>query len=121
MKRTKNLIAVRAKIRPMPPSTKTKIRAAIDYACNGGARSQFNDDEGVSYLVTYQEKRLIISIVDLGPDPNASSLSYLIGLLGEPSTKHAKPWVLDPKYTILLLFWENPSFNRVEDSTYEKA
>jgi hypothetical protein len=114
-------IAVRAKIRRVPKSTKVKIRTAIDSVRNGGGRSQFIDDDGVSYLFTYQENHLIISIVDIGPDPNASIVPFLIELLGEPETKHAKPWVLDPGYTILLLFWENPSFNRFEDFIHKEA
>lgn len=65
----------------------------------------------ISYLFSINKEMLIISVVDEGPNPNASTLAYLTEKMGEPLDLYAKPWTLDPTYTILFMFWHNPDFS----------
>lgn len=94
-----------------------RIFQTIDQSLrNVGKRTNIVDEEtNVSYCVSYNlDDSMIISVVDLGPTPNASLLPILEPLYGEPVKMYAKPWVLNPNYTILIMFWENVTMNTTQ-------
>ncbi|QHZ49952.1 hypothetical protein [Paenibacillus larvae] len=90
-----------------------RIFQTIDQSLrNVGKRTNIIDEEtNVSYCISYSlDDRMTISVVDLGPIPNASLLPILEPIYGEPEM-YAKPWVINPDYTILIMFWENATIN----------
>jgi len=104
-----NEIEVPAKIDHVSETLKKNVMRVIKraYAIKDKQVNYVDPDTNISYLATYKEGMLIFSIVDEGPFPNASLLPYLERMLGEPSTKYAKPWIKDTRFTILILFWKN--------------
>ncbi|MEK5480348.1 hypothetical protein NYE70_25950 [Paenibacillus sp. FSL R5-0407] len=101
-------IAVKARFSEVPKSTKRRIFQMIDKAfLNKNKRYQFTDENKISYCVSFEEGKLLVSVVDDLPYPNASILPMLVDRFGEPTMKYAKPHRFDPKATFFVMCWDD--------------
>ncbi|ARF68969.1 hypothetical protein B7C51_15880 [Paenibacillus larvae subsp. pulvifaciens] len=110
-------VPVRANFFEISDRMLARIFQTIDQSLkNVGKRTNIIDEEtNVSYCISYSlDDYMTISVVDLGPTPNASLLPILVPIYGEPEKMYAKPWVLNPAYTILIMFWENVTINNTQ-------
>lgn len=109
-------IAVFAKMDRVSKVLKRKIYRTIKKSRVARDTKFLIMDGETSYLVSSQMvsvDTLVVSVCDHGPSPNASILPYLRGLLGEPTTMHSKPWILDPSHTFFIMMWKNPDLSKM--------
>lgn len=62
--------------------------------------------ENVSYCVSADDHKFAVSVVDIGPLPNASLYPVLTDIYGEPDKVFSKPWYRDERFVFLVMYWE---------------
>lgn len=75
---------------------------------NGKLINYLDTDTNISYGISFDIDKLMVSVVDFASYPNASLLPYLTRKYGQPSYMYSKRWALDNRALILFMSWDYP-------------
>ncbi|MED0678639.1 hypothetical protein [Aneurinibacillus thermoaerophilus] len=95
-----------AKIDPLTKKTKKMLVKMIEkvIANSGGMERAHGID--ISYIVSFEDNTLVVSVGSNDPIPDASPLEFLTEKYGEPTQTFAKPSSITPGVMVFYMVWE---------------